>query len=389
MKSLFDFTNNQIQYKNFSEEVRLIKETKAGISYSKYTCTNKNGVTFQEVPGFVGLTGAAVMGYVNGDRSRPVIIGPATKPTIVKSSFIEGGWYGDRAIFAGGATSGGSVATIEYASIPTFSNTSNFGNLLGPGEGKGACSNRSRGVIGGSGVFEYITFATLGNSTSFGSSASSRTGISACSNGSRGVFASTKVGVVTNIEYIALASSGNSNNFGDMVNDVISRGACSNGSRGVFFGGAFDTPTPRYVTDSIEFINIASTANSSTFGSLSDIARGNGTAIGSPIYGIFAGGGRQDPTYTPPFYFDFISVVSIASAGNSTSFGTLSSAKNNMAGAHNGTRALFAGGFAQVPYPTPAYYSVIEYLTIASSGSVSNFGNLSVAKHNLAGTSGD
>lgn len=87
MKTLHDYTNEQIRYKNFSEEVRLVKETKAGTSYSKYSCTNKNGVTFYEVSGMQGLKGSAVMGYVNGDRARPVIIGPATKSTIVKSSF--------------------------------------------------------------------------------------------------------------------------------------------------------------------------------------------------------------------------------------------------------------------------------------------------------------
>ena len=382
MKTLFDYTNEQIKYKNFSEEVRLIKETKAGASYSKYTCTNKNGVTFHEVPGLVGLVGAAVMGYVNGDRARPVIIGPATKPTVIKSSFGIG-WYGDRAIFAGGAGDAGTTSAIEYASISALSNTSNFGNLLGASSHRGACSNKLRAVFAGGGTIEYITVATLGNSANFGTTLDSRSPVSSCSNGIRGVFADVKVGANKNIEYVSLATLGNSANFGDMVNNVEARAACSNGNRGIFWGGSYDTGTPKYVVSSIEYINISSVANSASFGDLSDYARDAGAAVGNAIYGIFAGGDRQAPTYLPPYTFAHMSVVSIASLGNSTSFGNLSTAKAWPSGAHNATRGLFAGGVET------GFYASIEYITVASSGATSNFGNLSVAKQGIAGTSGD
>lgn len=382
MRNLHDYTNEQIRYKNFSEEVRLIKETKAGASYSKYTCTNKNGITFHEVPGLVGLTGAAVMGYVNGDRARPVIIGPATKPTVVYSSFGEG-WFGDRAIFAGGAGGAGTTAAIEYASIPTLSNTSNFGNLLSATSHKGACSSRVRAVFAGSGSIEYITVATLGNSASFGSLLGSRNPMSGCGNGIRGVFADVIAGAISNMEYVLLATLGSSTNFGNMINNVEARGACSNGSRGIFWGGSYDTGTPKYAVTSIEYINIASTGNSANFGDLSDYARDAGAAIGNATYGIFAGGNRQAPTYSAPNTFSLISVVSIASSGNSTSFGSLSTAKAWPAGAHNATRALFAGGVEA------GFYASIEYIAIAASGTSANFGNLSTAKQGCAGTSGD
>lgn len=381
MKSLYDYTNEQIRYKNFSEEVRLIKETKAGASYSKYTCTNKNGITFYEVPGLIGLTGAAVMGYVNGDRARPVIIGPATKPTVVKSSF--GLWYGNRAVFAGGYDNATIFGMIEYVSIPSLASTASFGNLTVARFKAASCSNAARAVTAGgttpsvSSVIDYITVATLGNSSNFGSLIDGRTGMSACSNSIRGVFASYKVSANKNMEYVTLASTGNSASFGDMVENVFDRAGASNGSRGIFAGGITEAPG-NVNTGAIEYLNIASVGNSQDFGDLQGSARSGLAGIGNAIYALFAGGGTPSPAY-----YSYISYLAIASLGNAGNFGNLQAAKVGVVGAHNATRALWAGG------TSGANTAVIEYTQISTSGTSANFGNLSAAKYHAAGTSGD
>ncbi len=65
----------KINYKNFAEEVGILSEAPAGTNVSLYTIINKNGATFQNVPGMPFQRGRARFGYVNGDRTRPVIIG--------------------------------------------------------------------------------------------------------------------------------------------------------------------------------------------------------------------------------------------------------------------------------------------------------------------------
>ncbi len=48
----FDTT---IDYKNFSKEVVINNENKSGNNFSLYNVTNKNGVTFQNVPGIAWM----------------------------------------------------------------------------------------------------------------------------------------------------------------------------------------------------------------------------------------------------------------------------------------------------------------------------------------------
>ncbi len=72
-KDYVDSINTKIDYDNFSEEVEINQETAAG-KMTLYTVTNKNGVTFQKVPGQPGLEDRGFMGFVDGDRSRPIML---------------------------------------------------------------------------------------------------------------------------------------------------------------------------------------------------------------------------------------------------------------------------------------------------------------------------
>ena len=67
--------------------------------------------------------------------------------------------------------------------------------------------------------------------------------------------------------------------------------------------------------------------------------------------------------------------VTIATIGNSTDFGNLTVARGNTAGIGNNTRGLCIGGYA-----SPAYSNVMDYITIASAGNATDFGNLLATK---------
>ena len=69
--------------------------------------------------------------------------------------------------------------------------------------------------------------------------------------------------------------------------------------------------------------------------------------------------------------------VTIGSAGNATDFGDLSVVRNHADGASSNTRGLFMGGYNTSESSTSSRLNTIDYITIASTGNASDFGDLS------------
>lgn len=92
MTSMFDSLDTRIDYTNFAEEVVVNSESRSGGNYSLYNITNKNGVTFQNVPGGSGIVDRAFMGFINGDRARPAIISVTVKANNTTSSASLPSW---------------------------------------------------------------------------------------------------------------------------------------------------------------------------------------------------------------------------------------------------------------------------------------------------------
>ena len=84
-KDFIDSINEKNRYENFSEEVKIIASATAG-NMSIYTIINKNGVTFQKVPGQPGLADRGFMGFVSGDRARPIMLSGSVKTTESEST---------------------------------------------------------------------------------------------------------------------------------------------------------------------------------------------------------------------------------------------------------------------------------------------------------------
>ena len=71
---------------------------------------------------------------------------------------------------------------------------------------------------GSSNIIEYITIATTGNSTDFGDLLTGVEGGSACTNNVSAVYAGGYTGSYTNvIQYVTIASTGNATDFGDLT----------------------------------------------------------------------------------------------------------------------------------------------------------------------------
>ena len=138
------------------------------------------------------------------------------------------------------------------------------------------------------------------------------------------------------------------------------------GVRGLVGGGGFNVPTTTY-RDSIEYVNISSSGNAKEFGDL-NVARYYLGATASSTRAVWNGGqyiGGTEKT---------MEFVTIASTGTVTDFGEdHSNLAHGAAACGNQTRGLFGSGFAPGPF-TPN--NVIEYITIASTGNANDFGDL-------------
>ena len=155
---------------------------------------------------------------------------------------------------------------------------------------------------------------------------------------------------------------------GDSAGNYASAGGGSagiawGGDRGLFFGGR----ASGIVYDTIDYIDITTSGNATDFGNLTTAIWGTSSASNG-TYAISGQGRTSTNTYP-----DFLDYVTVATAANATSFGTnLSTVDLHLKSAtSDGTYGLWSGGGLTV--------NTIEYITIATSGSMSDFGDLTEA----------
>ena len=229
---------------------------------------------------------------------------------------------------------------------------------------------RGRGIIAGGSPgsdnneqIEVINIQSDGVVTEFGELASARRGCGGCSSSTRGLIGG---GTATNpspsftnsVEQIQLATTANGTDFGDLNNASRNIGGVSNQTRGLFAGGG-DNPA---LIDVIDFFTIASTGDATDFGNLTAAKKGV-SGVGSPTRGLFGGG-------ITPSVVRTIDLVTIATAGNATDFGDLVGDTFFCGGVSSTTRGVWGGG------ATPSKTNIIQFVTISTSGDATDFGDL-------------
>ena len=188
----------------------------------------------------------------------------------------EGCSNGVRGIFMGGENDSPSPGTynnvIDFCTIASIGNASDFGDLTAARDGGGVCSSPIRGVCGGgydsgnSDVIDFVTIATTGNATDFGNLTTARTGATGCASATRGLFMGGRVAPNNKdeIDFITIASAGNASDFGDLQQERIQASATASQTRGVHIGG--NPGSSPYNFTNMQFVTIASTGNASDFG---------------------------------------------------------------------------------------------------------------------------
>jgi hypothetical protein len=287
-------------------------------------------------------------------------------------------------LFAGGENNSGDSSIIDYVSISSTGNATDFGDLSNTIPKLAGCASSVRGLFGGgvlgnyTNIINYVTIASVGNSTDFGDLTIGRGGLAACSNSTRGIFAGgldAGSGAESNvIDYVTIATTGNATDFGDLLTVMSGQCGCASPTRGVFGGGYNGTS----YTNVIQYVTIASTGNATDFGDLSNIGKTNSASCSSSTRGLFAGG-FGSPGYTGGS--SLIDYITIATTGNATNFGNLTNNFYGMAGCSSSTRGLIGGD------RRTAYSNVIEYVTIAATGNATDFGDLTAPRGFLAACS--
>ena len=287
-----------------------------------------------------------------------------------------------RGVVAGGRdASNPAVDTMDLIEITTAGNATDFGNLtIGGRDYPSACGSATRGIIFGGtepgfrNVIDYVVMSSSGGASDFGDMRISPLANFALSNATRGITAGGLTAPTPaytknkSIEFITMASTGDSSSFGDLTEFNSSAATCASPTRGIFNQGG----TPTY-KKTIEYITIATLGNAIKFGDSSKAGANSPMGASSTTRGVFAGGQFDNP-YPQT---DIIDYITIATEGNAIDFGDLAAARSHGSGLSNSIRGLFAGG------SSPNKTNVIEFVTIASTGNASNFGDLTVARDRL------
>jgi hypothetical protein len=277
---------------------------------------------------------------------------------------------GERGILAGGSDAQQGNNTINYITIASTGDGTDFGNLtVGRGH-DGAGSNGTRGwqaggmtnhafAMGVTDTIDYITIGTTGDATDFGNQLrGSGYGGGGSGNDTRGLMhsiGSYSIGTTDMIEYITVASTGDGTDFGNLSRAAGGVGGAANNTRALMIGSC------EPASDVIEYVTIMTTGDATDFGDASmSGSHGCGTCDGAKVLSApnsdCVTGGFQQVEY----------IADIMTTGNGADFGDFSIGANTSFCGNN-TRAV-AGPMSRTD-------NRIEYFTIASLGNATDFGN--------------
>ena len=280
----------------------------------------------------------------------------------------------------------------EFRGVTTFDTQGYFvppsGTTEQRGSGRAVFAGGYLTPEGATATIESVNINSLGNATKFGTLKLNCTPTST-SSATRQLVAGGYVSpaVTDNIDYITIASSSNSVDFGTLGTARRDMAGLSNNTRSVFGGGTTTGSTTP--TTNMEYVTSASLGSATPFGTLTASGRAN-AACASPTRGMFFGGYQAFATPVST-YTNVINYITIATTGNGTDFGDLAVDNNGqkagLAAFSSSTRGVIGGGAIYGP-DAPAYtpYDTIEYVTIASTGNAQDFGNLTGVNNYLSGT---
>ena len=265
----------------------------------------------------------------------------------------------------------------QICGVTTFTGTSGMVIPGGPTEYRGG---RGRGIVAGGdnptyfSSMEFVEIATTGTSTDFGDMLEAKRNMCGASSSTRGVIMGGQISpgnyATKPIEYTIISSGGGSNDFGDLISTHLDGAGVTSDIRGFICGG-FNQQ------NLIEYVTIASTGDATDFADLAEPGRQLNAGCESSTRGIILGGysgGSGDPHPAPNNATSTIQFFNFASQGDTTKFGELTENVRNVIAVSDKTRGVRMGGYSESVNPA-AFIDTIDYITMASEGNATDFGN--------------
>ena len=288
---------------------------------------------------------------------------------------------------AGNAPSATNV--IDYINIASTGDAADFGDLI---QAQAACSGTGNltqlTTFGGNtpadtNQMQQVLFQSLGNSSDFGDLVSENRYLATAGNKIKAITGGSNGGgpssADTAIQCVIYASQGQSFDTGaDMTKGGWGQAAASSPTRAIFAGRQNNDSFPNdanLYSNTIDYVDFASVGTCSDFGDLGT-GRQYGGGVSSSTRACIGGG--TVASY-PGTITNDIEYITMASTGNGTTFGDLSVSRRLLGQQMStNTRGVFCGG------STPSISNVMDYITIGSTGNATDFGDLTQARENNA-----
>jgi len=270
------------------------------------------------------------------------------------------------------------VDEIYYLSIQSMGNAVRFSDLsTNSYSGSTTCASSTRALKAGGATgpgsanpnktnnIEYVTIATTGNASDFGDMLAAISFNPGGGNQTRGIWMGGEApgapgsSAVDTIQYVTIATTGDATDFGDLRAGSSASATGASPTRMLAMGGGNPSSFFAY----IDYVEIATTGNAQDFGDMST-NRNQNTGVSSNTRAIAMGGN------TPSGLVNSMEFVTIATLGDATDFGDLSSGTEHTGSVNNSTRGVQVGG------RFPAYVNTMEFITIATTGNSSDFGDI-------------
>ena len=289
-----------------------------------------------------------------------------------------------RGVFLGGFAAPSYYSSIDYVEIATTGNAADFGDLSVDKNYSGGCASATRGFsIGGwdepggtllSGI-EYVTISSKGGAADWGEMWKSAYNVTGFSNSTRGFCAagyggpSSPLGPYMNvIQYFNMETQGSMTDFGNLVHKRRQHG--SNGSsttRGFVAGGQYDGSGAASYVNMIDMITMTTLGDAIDFGDITADCDGTQSTSDATRLVISLGAGPSPLDWG----LNIINYLTMATQGNASDFGDSTAKYTSSPTTSNSVRAVFAGG-----RNNPGYHNTIDYVTIQSTGNAADFGDL-------------
>lgn len=276
----------------------------------------------------------------------------------------------------------GNQDLMNKVTIDTTGNASNIGNMVTDYNERGyGTSDRTRALIQGGcsqSQIDYTTIATASTTADFGDLSVARGESGAVSDMTKAAFAGGDGncgGQYKNeIDYVTIQTTGNAADFGDLTTTKAYVAGASDffgtsGKGWIYMVGSYNS------SSGINVITVGTPANASSYGSLYQTGAGASSNESDSRVVAKTNGYSNDIQY-----------FSIPTYGTAATFGDVTVARGYSTGGFtNKTRAVFHGG----NLPSGAGRSnVMDYVTIATTGNATDFGDLSDVVYACASASG-